>query len=50
MKKEYMKPALKVVKIQHLQMLCGSPDAYDEYSGNPSYARRFDSWFDDEGE
>jgi len=28
MKKEYMKPAMRVVKIQQTQMLCGSP--YDD--------------------
>lgn len=28
MKNEYMKPAMRVVKIQQTQMLCGSP--YDD--------------------
>ena len=28
MKKEYMKPTMRVVKIQQTQMLCGSP--YDD--------------------
>ena len=28
MKKQYMKPAMRVVKIQQMQMLCGSP--YDD--------------------
>ena len=26
MKKNYQKPAMRVVKIQQTQMLCGSPD------------------------
>ena len=38
MKKQYMKPAMRVVKIQQTQMLCGSPydnikaplDVYDD--------------------
>ena len=49
-KKEYQQPAMRVVKIQHSQMLCGSPDAYNEVSTNASYARENRGWFDDEDE
>lgn len=51
MKRQYMKPAMQVVKIRQTQMLCGSPGTNDEVSTNPSYARqhggRDDEWDDD---
>ena len=48
-KKAYQQPAMRVVKIQHSQMLCTSPNAYDEVSSKPSYARQhggidWDDW------
>ena len=50
-KKAYQQPAMRVVKIQHLQMLCTSdPNAYNEVSTNASYARQRGGWFDDEYE
>ena len=46
-KKVYQQPAMRVVKIQHSQMLCGSPNAYNEVSTKSSYSRGFDGWDDD---
>ena len=46
-KKVYQQPAMRVVKIQHSQMLCTSPDAYDEVRCNASYARQRGGWDDD---
>ena len=44
-KKAYMKPAMQAVRIQHTQMVCGSPGSHDEVSDKPSYARG--GWGDD---
>ena len=49
-KKAYQQPAMRVVKIQHSQMLCTSPGTHDEVSTKPSYARENRGWFDDEDE
>ena len=29
MKRQYMKPAMQVVKLQHQHIICSSPDGYD---------------------
>ena len=50
MKQEYMKPALQAVRIQHSQMLCGSPGTHDEPSDKPSYARQDGDWAEDDWE
>ena len=46
MNKMYIQPSVKVIKIQHSQMICGSPGAHDEYSDKPSYAQERRGWFD----
>lgn len=51
MKKQYMKPAVQVVKIQQSQMLCGSdPKAKDEVGGGTQFSRRYNGYngFDNE--
>lgn len=53
MKRQYMKPAMQLVKIRQTQMLCGSPGTNDEVSTNASYARqlgRRGGWFDEDDE
>lgn len=51
MKRQYMKPAIQLVKIQHqCQILVGSPDAHDEVGGSGQFARRFNDWDDEEME
>ena len=47
-KKVYQQPAMRVVKIQHSQMLCSSPGTHDEVSTKPSYARGHRGWDDEE--
>jgi hypothetical protein len=59
-KKEYMQPAMKVVKIQHSQMLCisdanaaglgGDGLGYDKNGGNQgnAWSRGSNGWDDDE--
>lgn len=50
MKRQYMKPAIQLVKIQHqCQILAGSPGAHDEV-GTGQFARRFNDWDDEEME
>lgn len=49
MKKQYEKPTMTVVRIQHTSIICTSPNAYDEVGGGAQFARRhggFD-WDDD---
>ncbi|MBR6187912.1 MAG: hypothetical protein IKQ59_02990 [Prevotella sp.] len=49
-KKDYMKPQMKVVKIQANQLLTVSNDApiYNQKSSNASYSRESSSGWDDE--
>ena len=48
-KKVYQQLAMRVVKIQHSQMLCvsGDPVTHNEYSSNASYSRENRGWDDD---
>lgn len=41
-KQTYQKPAMRVVKIQHSQMLCGSITGVE--SGEPSMSNSIDGW------
>ena len=54
MKKEYMKPTMRVIRIQHQhQILAGSPgtEVYGTtMSGSAQMSRSFDGWDDDCGE
>lgn len=47
MKKEYLKPTMTVVMVQHqCSLLAGSPQTNDQVSSKPSYSRQSD--WDDE--
>lgn len=48
-KKAYEKPSMKVIKIQHSQMLCSSP-AVTSVSNNEGFGWNTDGFADDEGD
>ena len=48
-KKEYEKPSMKVIKIQHSQMLCSSPDVRS-VSNSDGLGWKTDGFADDDGD
>ena len=48
MKKEYMKPAMRVVRIQHQCIICTSPAVHNSVGGSTQFSRSSGGWDDDE--
>ena len=50
-KKEYLKPTLETITLnQDESLLAGSPEVYDEISGNNGYSRSLEDFADDADE